>query len=65
MSIVDLVEYEDDDGDYVAAWLDTDDNTVVLQYNFVHFTLAPESFRGLADALPKAREALDEELSDS
>lgn len=65
MSIVDLVEYDDEDGDYVAVWLDTEDNTVVVQYNFVHFTLAPESFTGLADALEEAREVLDEELSES
>ncbi len=62
MSIVDLVEYEDEDGDYVAVWMDSEDNTVVVQYNFVHFTLAPESFSGFADALSEARQRLREEL---
>jgi hypothetical protein len=64
MSIVDLVEFEDDDGDYVAVWMDSDDNTVVVQYNFVHFTLSPENFSGFADALESAKESLNEELGE-
>jgi hypothetical protein len=65
MSIVDLVEYEDEDGDYVAVWMDSDDNTVVVQYNFVHFTLSPENFSGFADALEDAHESLQEELGET
>lgn len=62
MAIEELAEFEDEDGDYIAVWIDTDDNTVVLQYNFVNLTLAPENFRGLVDALDTADDALDEVL---
>lgn len=62
MSIVDLVEYEDEDGDYIAVWMDSDDNTIVVQYNFVNLTLSPENFDGLADALSEAQSNLEDEL---
>lgn len=62
MSIVELCEYEDEDGDYIAVWMDSEDNTVVLQYNFVNLTLAPENFQGLVEALTTASENLEDEL---
>lgn len=62
MSIIELTEYEDEDGDYIAVWMDSEDNTVVVQYNFVNLTLAPENFKGLVDALNSAEEALEDEL---
>lgn len=62
MAIEELVEYEDEDGDYIAAWVDTEDNTVVVQYNFLNLTLAPENFRGLVDALNTADESLGDVL---
>lgn len=60
MSVVDLFEIEDEDGDYVAVWMDTEDDTVVVQYNFVHLTLDPTEFTGLVDALNRARDELQE-----
>lgn len=60
MAVVDLFEIEDEDGDYVAVWMDTEDDTVVVQYNFVHLTLEPTEFTGLVDALNRAREQLRE-----
>lgn len=62
MAIEELAEFEDEDGDYIAAWIDTEDNTVVVQYNFLNLTLAPENFRGLVDALNTADENLREKL---
>ena len=62
MAIVELAEYEDEDGDYIAVWMDSEDNTIVLQYNFINLTLAPENFRGLVDALETADENLEDEL---
>lgn len=61
VAIQDLVEIEDEDGDYVAVWMDTEDDTVVVQYNFVHLTLDPTGFTGLVDALNQAREQFQEQ----
>lgn len=63
MSVNELIEYEDEDGDYIAVWVDTEDNTIVVQYNFVHLTLAPDNFRGFTEALSEAESVLDEELN--
>lgn len=61
MAVVDLVELDDEDGDYLSVWLDTEDDTVVVQYNFVHLTLDPAGFTGLVDALNQAREQFERE----
>ncbi|MFB6346505.1 MAG: hypothetical protein ABEK50_12165 [bacterium] len=63
MSIVELAEYEDEDGDYIAVWMDSEDNTIVVQYNFINLTLAPENFKGLVDALDVAADNLEEQLN--
>jgi len=61
LAVVDLIEVEDEDGDYVAVWMDDADDTVVVQYNFVHLTLTPEGFTGLVDALGRARDRFERE----
>ncbi|MGM0381399.1 MAG: hypothetical protein ACQEP7_05385 [bacterium] len=62
MSIVNLAEFEDVDGDYVSVWFDPAEEAVVVQYNFVHFTLEVDQFNGFVDALNRGQEALNEEL---
>jgi len=62
MSIVKLAEFEDEDGDYISVWFDPSEDAVVVQYNFVHFTLEIDEFLGFVDALVRGRDALDKEI---
>ncbi len=63
MAIVNLAEFEDEDGDYISVWFDPSEEAVVVQYNFVHFTLEIDQFNGFVDALNRGRQALDEEIN--
>ncbi len=62
MAPVDLVEYEDADGDFISVWMEPDENTVVVQFNFVHLSLEIGQFEGLVEALVKARQVMQEEI---
>lgn len=61
MSINKLVEYDDDSGDYTLVWEDKEEEVVVVQYNFVHFTMETDEFKAFASALDKANQTLEEE----
>lgn len=59
MATVDLVEYEDDDGDFIAVWMDEEEDAVILQYNFLTITFTTDQFRGFKDALDDALDELE------
>ncbi len=60
MSVNRLVEFEDDSGDFVSAWHDSEEDAVVVQYNYVHITMSVERFKNFADAIARAEAALRE-----
>lgn len=60
MTIENLAEFEDEDGDYISVWYDPGEEAVVVQYNFVHFTLEIDQFNGFVDALDRGQDALEE-----
>lgn len=61
MSITKLVEFEDDSGDYTAVWRDEVEDVIIVQYNFVHLTLAPDEFTAFADSLGQAVDSMEEQ----
>lgn len=60
MATIDLVEYEDDDGDFISVWMDEDEDAIIMQYNFLTITFTSDQFRGFVDALDDARNELEE-----
>ncbi|GEM_PF-4226226 len=60
MSITKLVEFEDESGDYTAVWHDEVEDVIIVQYNFVHLTLAPTEFTAFSQSLSQAVESFKE-----
>ena len=61
MAIQDLAQRVTKHGSVTAAWLDTDEDTVVVQHGAVHLSFYRQEFKAFVECLVEAREKLQAE----
>lgn len=59
MAIKDLSQRTTKHGSVTAVWLDEEEDTVVVQHQFVHLSLYRQDFKAFVEALVEARDKLD------
>ncbi|MFB6356551.1 MAG: hypothetical protein ABEJ65_08545 [bacterium] len=59
----DLVEIEADDGDLYSVWYDEEEELISVQVNFMYMTFDPDQFDDFQEAIKRAQDALESDIS--
>ena len=60
MAVQNLAQRVTRHGSVTSAWLDTDEDTVVVQHGAVHLTFYRKEFEGFVECLLEARQRLND-----